>query len=238
MSNRLQQGLVLVGASLVLVACGPGGVDGDGARTMETRPLAGFSNVRSSSSLDVRVDRGDAWAVVVSIDSNLQPLVGTRVDGETLSIDVDGGIGRVVPGPQVFVTMPALGLAQASGSGVLAVGGFSQGAPVELGLEGSGVLTFSGEVPAARVHSSGSGEVRLTGAAPSLTVAAEGSGAVDARALTSSTADISVSGSGNVAALVTGSARVAISGSGSVDLFGGATVEETDTSGDGALRRH
>jgi hypothetical protein len=238
MSLRSPQILVMLGSSLLFAACGPEGVNGNGQRTTETRPLAGFSNVSSSSSLDVSIARGDAFRVEVSIDSNLQALVATRVDGPTLSIDVTEGVGRVVDGSQVTVTMPTLGIAEASGSGRLSAAGFAQDEPVDLTLEGSGLLSFDGNVPAARVRSSGSGEARLTGIAASLSVDVEGSGTVDSRDLTATTADLSVSGSGNLAALVTGSVRVAISGSGSVDLFGGATVEQSDDSGDGTLRRH
>ena len=238
MSIHSLQVMVVIGSSLLFAACGPEGVDGNGQRTTETRQLAGFTGVSSSSSLDVSIVRGDAFRVEVSIDSNLQALVVTRVDGATLSIDVEGGIGRVVDGPQVIVTMPTLGLADASGSGTLVAAGFAQSAPVELTLEGSGVLSFAGDVPDAHVRSSGSGEARLTGTAASLTADVQGSGAVDARDLTATTGDLSVSGSGNLAASVTGSVRVAISGSGSVDLFGGATVEQSDSSGDGTLRRH
>src|SRR5262249_20492363 len=153
-----------------------------------------------------------------------QQFVDTRVEGATLSIDVDGGIGRVVSGPQVLVTMPALGFGEATGSGALSLTGFSQATPVDLSLDGSGFLAFTGDVPAVHVRSSGSGEAILTGTAPSLAADVDGSGTVNARGLTAADADLSVSGSGDLAALVTGTARVAISGSGSVELFGGAAI--------------
>jgi hypothetical protein len=229
-----------LGSSILctVAACGDLGVDGNGQRVTETRPVTPFSNVVSRSSLDVRIARGDAFAVSVSIDSNLLSLVSTQINGPTLTIDVDGGIGRVVAGPQVMVTMPTLGFAGLSGSGRLAAATFSQADPVDLAVDGSGELSFVGDVPAARVRSSGSGETRLAGTAPTLAVAVDGSGAVDARNLTATTADLSVGGSGDLAAMVTGSARVAISGSGAVDLFGGAALESIDVSGSGALRRH
>jgi hypothetical protein len=213
-------------------------VDGNGQRSTETRTVAPFSGVESASSLDVRVERGDVAQVVVSIDSNLAALVETRVVGATLRIDTSEPVGRVVDGPQVVVTMPTVAAAGLSGSGALDVTGFDQADAVELGLDGSGLLTFSGNVPAARVRSDGSGEALLMGAAQQLTVDMDGSGAVDARAFPAATADLSLSGSGDLAATVTSAARVSISGSGSVDLFGPVMVERSTITGDGALRTH
>ena len=223
---------MLAGAALLALAgCGLIGVDGNGQRVSEVRALEGFSAVDSEGSLDVVIVRGDAFRVEVSIDSNLLALVRTHVAGDTLAIDTDGPIGDVVAGPHVIVTMPVLRRAAVDGSGGLWAGGFAQPEPVSLAIDGSGELTFVGDVPRADVRISGSGDARLQGTAAALGVAVEGSGAVDARNLDATTADLSVSGSGDLAATVNGSVRVTVSGSGSVDLYGGAVLERVDVSG-------
>ena len=124
------------------------GIDGNGKRSVEDRPERDFTGVEARGSLDVKVQRGDMFSVVVSIDSNLQPFVVTRVDGGTLIVDVNEPIGDTVSGPHVIVTMPVLRAAALSGSGALSAETFSQDQPVALILEGSGNLLFSGDVPA------------------------------------------------------------------------------------------
>ena len=224
-------------ALLALGGCGLIGVDGNGERATEVRPLEGFSAIDSEGSLDVQVTRGDTFRVEVSIDSNLLDRVRTRVSGDTLTID-DEWIGDTLPGPHVIVTMPVLRRASINGSGAISVTGCNQAEPISLTIDGSGELGFAGSVPRADVRISGSGDARLRGAAPGLAVTVEGSGAVDAIDLAATTADFSISGSGDVAATVSGSARVSISGSGSVDIFGGAVLERVDISGSGSVTRH
>ena len=235
----VKAGRMFAGAALLaLGGCGLFGVDGNGDRVSEVRPLEGFSAVDSEGSLDVEIDRGDAFRVEVSIDSNLLHLVRTRVAGDTLVIDTDEPIGRVVAGPHVVVTMPVLDRAVVNGSGGLWAGPFAQSDPVSLRIDGSGDLTFVGDVPSADVRVSGSGDARLTGTAAAFSASVDGSGTVDARDLDATAADLSVSGSGDLAATVSGSVRVAISGSGSVDLYGPAALERVDVSGSGSITRH
>ena len=146
-------GRVIAGAALLALAgCGLIGVDGNGQRVSEVRALEGFSAVDSEGSLDVLIVRGDAFRVEVSIDSNLLALVQTRVAGDTLAIDTDGPIGDVVAGPHIIVTMPVLRRAAVNGSGGLWAGPFEQAEPVSLAIDGSGALTFVGDVPRADVR--------------------------------------------------------------------------------------
>jgi hypothetical protein len=224
-------------ALLFLGGCGLLGVDGNGERVNEVRALEGFSAVESDGSLDVEITRGDVFHVEVSIDSNLLDRVHTDVVGDRLRINEEW-IGDTVAGPHVIVTMPLLRRATMSGSGGLRAVGFQQADPVSLVIEGSGDLSFAGDVPRADVQIWGSGDARLSGTAPALGVEVDGSGTVDARGLEAATADLSVNGSGDIAASVSGSARVSIAGSGDVDLYGGATLDRVDISGSGSVRQH
>jgi hypothetical protein len=186
----------------------------------------------------VKVEQGDTFSVVVSIDSNLQPLVRTRVEGDTLVVDFSEPVGDTLGGPHVIVTMPVLRAATVSGSGGLSAETFSQDEGVDLNVEGSGNLVFGGDVPSLTGRLSGSGNMLLRGTADAIDLGLDGSGNVQARDLTAATGDISVEGSGNVAATVTGPARVTLTGSGDVDLFGGGTVERASVTGSGTLHRH
>jgi hypothetical protein len=238
MAIRFETGRLILVATLATADCGLY-VDGNGERATETRPLQGFTAVAADGSLDVQIQRGDAFDVEVSIDSNV--LRDLRTDltdgGATLSIDLDGPVWDILPGPHVIVTMPELRRVVLNGSGSVNATGFQQTVPMTLELDGSGSLTYTGEVPSAQVRSWGSGDLRLHGATDSLDARLDGSGAVDARDFPTTTADLSLSGSGDLAANVSGSARVTLSGSGNVDLYGGAVVERASISGSGSFNQ-
>jgi Putative auto-transporter adhesin, head GIN domain len=109
---------------------------------------------------------------------------------------------------------------------------------VNLTVDGSGSLTYDGSAKRVEAVSSGSGGMYLTGLTTLLVARTSSSGALEARGLTSSEADVSVSGSGGVSATVNNGVTVRISGSGNVDLWGSATVRDVSLTGSGNLRRH
>ena len=87
MSRPLASRLLLLAAgALALPACLQG-TDGNGQRSTELRAVSGFTRVESRGSLDVQIDQGAAFTATVSIDSNLQRQVETRVAGSSLVIE-------------------------------------------------------------------------------------------------------------------------------------------------------
>lgn len=214
------------------------GVDGDGHRQTESRSVGAFSRVSADGPLDVTITQGETPSVVVSVDSNLQPLVRTHVADDRLFIDVSEPIGDIVAGPHVLVTTPLLRSAVLRGSGGLSAETFQQADPLDVALDGSGDMFLSAEVPGMAVRLTGSGNLRLRGVTADATLTLDGSGDLRAVELTSVTADIRLAGSGNITATVTGTSRVALDGSGDVELFGGGTIEHSSRSGSGQLRVH
>ena len=81
-------GLALADSSHSHWHWGGDAVTGDGHKVSQPREVKPFSAVRLEGSLDVRVTVGPARAVSVLIDENLQPLVETRVEGDTLVIEL------------------------------------------------------------------------------------------------------------------------------------------------------
>jgi len=220
----------------ILPACFDLGEPGNGKRVTETRAAAGFTAIDSNDSLDVEVTQGDAFAVTVSIDSNLIDRVETRVSGQTLAVDVRGSIWSFVAGPHVLVTMPVLADAAASGSGNILVHPFTQDADMTLGASGSGgVQAEATTAPHVRADASGSGDVRVAGTTQRIDIDASGSGGVNAASLDATDGSVAISGSGAASATIRGSADVSLSGSGDLDLFGGATIAHLSQSGSGRL---
>jgi hypothetical protein len=213
-------------------------VRGNGEPAMETRNLEGFLDVDSKGSLDVRVEQGDAFSVAVNIDSNLVPLVETRVVGNTLIISSYQSISTHLPGPHVSIKMPRVAGAYLSGSGHVAVSSVHESGPVTLRLSGSGAIDFSGTAPAVDVDVSGSGDVSLAGSTDRISADLAGSGAIDAANLPAGAGAIDLSGSGNVRATVNGPVDVTLRGSGDIDLYGDVTLQHSSKSGSGDIRVH
>jgi hypothetical protein len=181
--------------NLVVALLLPGcwnGVDGNGQRVEEPRALSGFSAVDNQSNLDVSVERGDTFAVVVSIDEDLLELVELRVDGDTLHIDTRESIGDHVSGPSVRVTMPSLLAASVHGSGNLDAFEFHETAPVRLSVSGSADMDYDGSAPALTATVRGSGNLHARGTTDRLEADVSGSGDLDARDLIAASASLSV----------------------------------------------
>lgn len=134
--------------------------------------------------------------------------------------------------------MPLLHAARLVGSGGLSAETFRQADAIDLSLEGSGDMTFGGEVPTLTARLDGSGNMRLRGSATTVVLGLEGSGDLRASDLSAATADIRLGGSGSLAATVTGASRITLDGSGNIDLFGGGAIESSSLSGSGQLRTH
>ena len=220
-----------------LTGCGSG-IDGNGHRVDEARETAAFSRVRSDASLDVKITQGDAPTVMVSIDSNLQRLVKTRIADDTLYIDLSDDIGDVVEGPHVLVTAPQLSAAKLAGSGNMTVAFEEPAQPLDLYLSGSGSIRFDGSAAALGAFLSGSGDIRVAGTTSDADLKLSGSGSIRGQNLDSDSAAIVLSGSGDIAANVHDSVQVSLSGSGQIDLYGGATIATLSHTGTGDINQH
>jgi hypothetical protein len=223
---------------LALAGCGDGGVDGNGNRVDESRDVAAFTRVRSDCDLDVQVVMGDTQSLTISLDSNLQELVRTRVDGDTLYVETTENVEDTVDGPHILITVPELTAAKLDGSGSMTLAFDEPELPLDLYLSGSGDLSFSGTTAVVGAYLSGSGDLRLEGKTSDVDMKLSGSGSIHGKKLTASSAAIVLSGSGSVSANAQDSVTVSLSGSGSVDLFGDATLADYHNTGSGDIVQH
>jgi len=211
--------------------CG-GGTAGNGKKVTQVRQVGAFKAVRLEGSLDVKVKVGGPTTLAVSIDENLQPLVVTRVDGDTLVIE--SGNMSYRGEARVEVTTPALQGFAIEGSGDVAIDGGK--GDLKLSVAGSGDLSWSGSAGKLTVDIEGSGDVKLSGTAEEARLEIDGSGDIRARALQARSASVEVSGSGDVELTMSGGALHAeVNGSGDVHWFGTAQVERASVSGSGEI---
>jgi hypothetical protein len=141
-----------------------GAVEGSGKVIEDSRSVPAFQKLRLDGGFDVRVQIGGPAKVVVRADDNLQPLIVTRVEGDTLVVGTEQeknvhSRSKVL----VTVTTPSLSAAALRGSGDLTIDG-ARGGPFELSLSGSGDVRLGGaDLSRLSVALAGSGDVHLQG---------------------------------------------------------------------------
>jgi hypothetical protein len=191
-------------------------VVGDGRLAHESRSAGSVSAIDVGGPLEVNVRVGPAPSLEIDADSNLLPLIRTEVVGGTLRMWVEGNV-RSNNSLRVTYTVPALTQARASGSGRLTISELN-GAP----------LDFS---------KSGSGSVHLSGSVSRLDVQQSGSGQINASALRTGDANLTLHGSGRISlGQVQGNALTAnLHGSGSLQAGGSVASLNAHVSGPGGV---
>jgi hypothetical protein len=191
-------------------------VVGDGRLTHERRTAGSVSAIDVSGPLEVNVRVGPAPSLEIDADSNLLPLIRTEVVGGTLRMWVEGNV-RSNNSLRVTYTVPALTQARASGSGRLTISELN-GAPLDF-------------------RKSGSGSVHLSGSVTRLDVQQSDSGQVNASALRTGDANLTLNGSGRISlGQVQGNALTAnLHGSGSLQAGGSVASLNAHVSGSGGV---
>jgi hypothetical protein len=182
-------------------AFGSDAVVGDGRLIQERRAIGSLPGLDVSGPLQVEVRVGAAPSLQIEADGNLLPLIRSEATGGTLRIWTERAL-RSNNNMRVIYTVPQLTQVQSSGSGRLTISDLN-GAPLILRKSGSGAAHLSGRVSSLDVQMSGSGQL-------------------DASALESGNANLSVSGS---ARLMLGQLRadavtVRVRGSGGLQASG------------------
>lgn len=212
-------------------------VRGSGVVVEKQRALGSFSKLRMDGSFDVRLSQASSDQATVVADDNIEALIETVVEGDTLVVRLKRDAGFTTRStPTVRVDARALQAIALHGSGDLSVERFKADA-LSLGIVGSGDVQFGlVELRELTVTVSGSGDLRLAGRAEQQNWTVSGSGDVDARALAGRAAKVSLSGSGDMALGVTDQLDVQISGSGDLSYAGRPQLRQS-VSGSGEIHR-
>ncbi|MGI4845971.1 MAG: head GIN domain-containing protein [Janthinobacterium lividum] len=193
-------------------------VEGDGVAARDQRQVAahGVLDVSGSMQVEVQVRPGQAPTLLVEADGNLLPYIRTEAQGNTLKIANERQLRSKTP-VRIVYTTPRLTEVRAAGSGQVVVRDLD-GAPLE-------------------VRKSGSGQVRLSGRVDSLHARVSGSGVLDAGALKSASADLSLAGSGrmNIGEIRGDYLRASVAGSGVLQAGGAVRSLNARVAGSGSV---
>jgi hypothetical protein len=215
--------------------------------TAQVAATGSFSRIDLRGPIDVLVREGGATSVSVTGDSETQARVQTRVEGDTLVVDLDDDRGEGMcfgicidtgDDAKVTVTLPAFRGATIEGSGDLAVEASGAHPEVDFDVRGSGDVTYKGDAEVVRCAIDGSGDVLLRGTGRRLEAVVHGSGDVKARDFPVEGGVYEIDGSGDIATIVHGGeVSVHINGSGDLLYGGEARITSLDVSGSGSVRQ-
>jgi hypothetical protein len=257
MRKRVGLFVGLVGLLLLVGACFPMSIRGNGKVVTEERNVSGFDSITLSIAADVIITQDGDESVTVEAEENLMKYIDTTVRGRTLDLAFVPG-----PRPDIRVTEPIIFYVnvdeleridvnssgdvsveavkvedfkvEVSGSGNVDIEKVS-GDDMEFELNGSGDLTID-ELDARElvISITGSGNIYLAGEAQSQDVRLSSSGQYQAKDLESREVEIEVTGSGDAEIWVTDSLEADLTGSGNVNYYGNPQVE-ADTTGSGEV---
>jgi hypothetical protein len=249
---------VLIGVSYgMLRAQGVSGTANPAGRMMtsDTRTLGnGIDAVDLSGPIDLRLRYGSVPMLVVRGEQRMLGNVETSQEQNTLHIRTRGIVLRHRQPLQVELTLPALSSMNVDGSGESTISGFS-GERIEVQLDGSGSVKFTGRYRQAKaaLHGSGdldidtgnserceatldgSGHMTLVGACRELKAEVMGSGALDAEHLRADDVSLKQLGSGSTTIAARKAVAVALSGSGSVEVYGNPNQRSVSRTGSGEV---
>ena len=218
---------------------GPAGkrIRGSGTMVERTRSVAAFTKLRLEGPMDVRLNQAGTDAVRVLAEDNIEPLVESRVEGDTLVLRLQPGAAfSTRHAPTISVDSRSLQGLSINGSGDVSMDRFS-GDSLGLTLTGSGDLRIGLlEVRELNATLHGSGDVRVAGKADTQSWSLYGSGDVDARSLAGRSVKAQLSGSGDMSVGVTEKLDVSLSGSGDLSYAGRPELRQSVT-GSGEVSR-
>jgi len=208
---------------------------GSGARVEKQRALASFTKLRIDGPVDVQLTQASADQATVIADDNIEPLIETAVEADTLTVRLRRDAGfSTRQSPRVHIAARSLQAISISGSGDLSLESF-KGERLSLDISGSGDARLDLlDLRELSVGISGSGDLRAAGRAEQQTWALHGSGDVDARSLAGRTVKATLSGSGDMALGVSEQLDAQLSGSGDLSYAGRPQLRQS-VSGSGEI---
>lgn len=206
---------------------------GEGPVTADTRNLGKFTGVALNMNALVLVKDSLEHSCVVKAQKNLQDVIITRIDGNTLVITTKGMVLSDEP-VIIELSMNHEQAFEVNGSGEIRSVNTLKNDELDFEINGSGVVDADVVANSITSNISGSGVLNLRGSANSYNTQISGSGSVNALQLPVLNSKASVSGSGEAHINVGETLYAKVSGSGSVKYRGTPKVEKS-ISGSGTV---
>jgi hypothetical protein len=207
-------------------------IGGSGNMITQTYDESDFTEVMTGHGAIVDITAGDAYAVTVEMDDNLEPYVEVTNNNGRLSILLNND-NKIYSHTRlnVAITMPELSGLNLSGGSTGTVTGFGSNQPLNVELSGGSQLRGDIESGNAAVEISGGSKIDLTGTGGDLNLNASGGSFVYLGGFQVQDVTLDVSGGGEVELHPSGVIRGQATGGAMVHYDGDPTSVEVDTSG-------
>ncbi len=215
---------------------GRGLLVGSGKEVNVQRKVGPFSALRIDGPLDVDAHPGANPGVTIHSDDNIEPLIETLLDGDTLVVRLRKGASfRTNHKMSIEVEFTTLSSTQQRGSGDLHIASVNA-AKLESSIAGSGDLRIdNAQLGSFAVSVAGSGDVNVGGRADEARYSVAGSGDIDAVRLVTRRVDVDISGSGDAQVNATEAIDARVAGSGDVTYTGHPHDVSRRVSGSGSI---
>lgn len=203
-------------------------VQGSGTVTRQAREVGHFTGLALALPGTVELKIGNSEGVTVETDDNLQPLVETVVEGETLKIRPSRrNLNLRIHSLKVVVQARSIERLALAGSGTINADALR--APrMKFDIGGSGAINVRNlDSDAVAATIGGSGDLKAGGNARQLSVSIAGSGNAELGQLKAVNASVQVAGSGEATVWATGTLNTTIAGSGDVSYYGDPVVNRS-----------
>jgi hypothetical protein len=213
-------------------------VSGNGKVIKQDREVSAFTSIEASGVFNIHLLQGEKESLAVEADENLLPLIETKVEGNTLHIDLKEHINiRYAKKKSIYVTVKELDRLKINSVGNIQT---SQTLHLKtLNLDHSGVgnvqLDFDCKKLVAQIHSVG--QLTLKGKAEFAEINNSSVGNTNASEFLVDTLHIHNSSVGNVEVHAEKEVYVNSSGVGNVTIAGNASVKELSSSGIGKVSK-
>lgn len=226
----IRAGFLLLGLFLATAPVTAQWKAGNGNIIEEKREVKSFDIIKVQKGLNLYITQGSPAALLVKADENLMENIITRVDGNTLYLDVNGSI-RKANAMDIYLTLEDLSELHASGgSDVFAEGGLKLD-ELKLFFSGGSDTKMNLEVGTLYCETSGGSDAVLSGKANKMSVKSSGGSDFNAKKLEVSSCKIQTSGASDAWVFVTGEIEIEASGASDVHHKGGAKVISSKASG-------
>lgn len=203
---------------------------GNGNVIEQKREVGSFDIIKVQSGLDLYITQGSPASLTVKADENLMEKIITRVEGNTLYLDVRGSI-RNAKAMDVYVTVENLRELHASGgSDVVAEEGLKL-EELKLFCSGGSDTRMKLDVGSLWCETSGGSDAILSGTVKTLAINASGGSDFDGKKLEAVNCKVNTSGASDVWVYASGEIEMEASGASDIHYKGSAKVVSSKASG-------
>ena len=232
--------LVILGVALGGCSAAVGStqqIAGSGKLVTNDYDLSGFDSINAGSNFRLNVHPGDKFAVSVTADDNVMPILSVGRSGSELRLSVKpGSYGFDKVTMKADVILPALKAIILDGNATAHVDAFTS-ANLTFQLKSNSIVDGSVAAGELLLDAGGNAQARLTGAADTMVIKGAGNAILNLGGLTAHNAVVNINSNALATVDVVGKLDYSASGNAGLTYSGGATLGEQKTGGNGWARQ-